>query len=323
MRKLNNHQLANLFIQLQKMECAGLPAFKSFEIVQKSDAKLKKPIKLMQHYLNTGKPISEAGYKAGIFIPTHRTLIHAAECSGTLATVYGQLGAYYARLSERNEKMKSRLYLPVFVLIIALFMQPMPALVKSEITGVDYLFMTVGRLVAIGIGVYVLIQLPRIFQRIGLVAIYDNVLMWLPVISAWIVKRQVNEFYFILALMLDAGVAFVEALPKAVATIKNKRLRQSFQTALAASGRGDSVTETLSKVSILDRNALQIINSSEYSGQLARGLLRFAQIEAENISLQDEALAEWLPRLVYITVCIWMAYSLVGSKLGSLIPSNL
>jgi general secretion pathway protein F len=323
LKTLSSEQLATLFTQLKSMERAGIPAFQVLEIVQKSESALKQPLKLMQGYLSSGKPISEAGYKAGVFNSTHRTLIQAAEGSGTLTAIYGQLADYYSGLSSRIKKVKSRLYLPVLVLIISLFVQPVPALVKSEISGIDYLLMSVGKLTVIGIGVYFLIKLPRILQSIGLGNVYDRFLILLPVVSAWIIKRQINEFYFILAVMLEAGVAFAEALPKAVATIKNPCLRECFKPATTALGCGDSATETLSKVSVLNQSTLQFIKSSEHSGQLASGLLRFTQLEAVNISLQDEALAEWLPRLVYVLICIWMAYSIVGSQFTTVIPSDL
>lgn len=320
---LSAEQLAILFIQLKNMENAGLPAFQAFDILKASDAALKQPLTLMQSHLSKGRPISEAGYKAGIFNPIHKALVHAAESSGTLVVVYGHLAAYYSGLSSRIKKVKSRLYLPMFVLVVLLFLQPIPALVQSDITVNDYLSMTVGRMATVGIGVYLWVNLSGIMKILGLASAHDRLLLRLPIVSSWIIKRQINEFYFILALMLEAGMAFAEALPKAVATIKNTRLLEYFKPALAVSGGGGSVSETLSKVSILDRSALQIINSSEHSGQLASGLLRFTQLEADTISLQDEALAEWAPRLVYLVICIWMAYSIVGSQFGSVIPSDL
>jgi type II secretory pathway component PulF len=68
---------------------------------------------------------------------------------------------------------------------------------------------------------------------------------------------------------------------------------------------------------------LQIINSSEQSGTLASNIMHFSKIEADNISLQDDALAEWLPRLVYSLIAIWMGYSILGSSISSRVPTAL
>jgi type II secretory pathway component PulF len=90
-QKLSIEQLAKLFIQLSALESAGLPTFQAFAIITQSEVKLKKPLALMQQQLKAGRPISDAGFKSGIFDDTHKTLIHAAEASGQLASVYRQL----------------------------------------------------------------------------------------------------------------------------------------------------------------------------------------------------------------------------------------
>lgn len=322
-KPLSAGQSATLFTQLKNMESAGLPAIQAFEILLKANGELTRQLKLIQHSLSCGKSISEAGFKAGLFNQAQRALIQAAESSGCLATVYGQLANYYAGLARRMKKIKSRLYMPIFVLILALFVQPIPALVKSEITGVDYLSITVGRICIIGVGVYVLVNLRGIVQVVGLATVYDRLQLRLPVIAAWITKRQINGFLFILALMMEAGVAFAEALPKAVATIKNTCLQEGFKPALVSLGTGNSVAETLRKVAFIDSASLQIIRSSELSGKLASSLQHYSQLDADNISLQDEALVEWLPRLVYVLICIWMAYSIIGSQFSAIVPRDL
>lgn len=58
--------------------------------------------------------------------------------------------------------------------------------------------------------------------------------------------------FFILGLMLEGGIAFNEALPKAVAGIKNSRLREQLNPALAMADSGASVAATLAKVPIID-----------------------------------------------------------------------
>jgi hypothetical protein len=67
---------------------------------------------------------------------------------------------------------------------------------------------------------------------------------------------------------------------------------------------------------------LGIIHSSEQSGKLTSGILHYTKLEAQTLSLQDDALAEWLPRMVYTLIVLWIAYSLVGSKVGSLLAAT-
>jgi general secretion pathway protein F len=320
---LSLEQLALLFTQLKRLEASGLPAVQAFDILIKSEIKATKPLAVMQQQLSAGRPISEAGFKAGIFNDTHKTLIQAGESSGRLTDVYGQLASYYTGLSSRVKKIKSRLIFPVLVLIIALFVQPLPDLIALKISGLGYLQLSLGRLIFIGLSVFLLIRLPGILRGFGAETAWHRLQLRIPAVAKWITKRQLNEFFFILGMMLESGVAFAVALPKSVATVKNNSLRENFSPALSALATGASVTDTLAKVPVINATTLQILNSSEQSGKLVSGMLHFTRLESETISLQDDALAEWLPRLVYIVIAIWMAYSILGSQIASVMPSDI
>jgi type II secretory pathway component PulF len=73
------------------------------------------------------------------------------------------------------------------------------------------------------------------------------------------------------------------------------------------------VSESLKTVVYIQNTpTLQIIHSCEQSGRLAEGLRHFAQLTADDLHLQDDMLAEWLPRLIYTGVVVWIAKSLIG-----------
>jgi general secretion pathway protein F len=243
--------------------------------------------------------------------------------SGKLAMVYGQLANYYMGLSSRVKKVKSRLYFPALVLIIALFVQPLPDLVASKVSGFGYLQSSLGRFIVIGFGIFLLIRLPTILSHFGAETVWHRLQLRIPMIAKWLTKRQLNEFFFILGMMLEGGITFGVALPKAVATIKNSSLRENFSLALTTLVTGASVTDTLAKVPIINAPKLLIVNSSEQSGKLPSGILHFTRLESETISLQDDALAEWFPRLVYIIIAVWMAYSILGSQFATVMPSDI
>jgi general secretion pathway protein F len=320
---LTVEQLAKLFTQLKRLESSGLPVVQAFAILIQSEVALRKPLTIMQQQLNAGRTVSEAGIKAGIFNDTHKTLIHAAEVSGRLANVYEQLANYHTKLSRRLKKIKSRLYFPALVLTFSLFIQPLPGLISSEISGFSYLQLSVGRLFIIALGLFLLARMPGILKSFGVETAWHRLQLRIPVVAAWVIKRQINEFFFILAIMLESGLAFADALPKAVAVIKNNCLREKFIPALAMLTTGDSVADTLAKVPIINTTMLQIVRSSEQSGKLASGIHHFTQLEAETIGLQDDSLAEWLPRIGYCIIAIWMGYSIFGSQFMAVIPDDI
>jgi general secretion pathway protein F len=242
---LSHRQLAFLFSQLKQLETAGLAADQAFSLLIKSEIKLKRPVLAMQHQLAAGRPISEAVFRAGIFNDTLKTLVHAGESSGNLTAVYGQLADYYRGLDRRANKIKSRLLLPALIFAIGLFVQPLPALVAGKISGVAYLQLSLGRLLVIGVGIMLLLRLPAILRGLGGEKAWHRLQLRLPMVSNWIIRRQINGFLVILAMMLEAGIAFAAALPKATAAINNRALREQFGSALALLGTGASVTECL------------------------------------------------------------------------------
>jgi general secretion pathway protein F len=312
-KPLSAEKSANLFFQLAQLEKTGVPANKAFGLIADTDAVLKKRLYAVQRYLEAGLSIADAGFKVGVFNEIQRSLIHAAESGGTLAAVYRRMADYYAARATRLRKIKSRCYYPAILLTISLFTQPLPALVAGSITETQYLQLSVGRLTVIILTVYIVLRLPAALSRVGLKPVIDRLLLQLPFVAEWITKRQLNDFYLNLALALAAGLSYAEALPKLVASIPNSGIRAQFRPALAKANSGESATDILSTVSsIRGTTAIQIIHSCEHSGRLAEGLQHFAQLEADDLHLQDDMLAEWLPRLVYAGVVIWIARSLIG-----------
>jgi type II secretory pathway component PulF len=311
--KLSAEKLANLFLQLAHLESSGVPAQIAFGLIADTDAQVKKHLYAIQTQIKAGKSIAAAGFKTGLFNEIQRAVLHAAESAGTLAVTYKQLADYYDARAKRLRKIKSRSYYPAVLFTLSLFLQPLPALVGGAITGTDYVLLSVGRLAAIIFMIYLVLNLPSFFKRIGLKAVIDSLQLQTPWVSDWVINRQLNDFYRNLSMLLAAGLPFSQALPKLVASIPNSRLQAQFNSALAMARTGKSVTEILSSVkSIQGTTVIQVINSAEHSGSLASALQHFAGLEADNLHLQDDMLAEWLPRLIYLAVVVWIAKSLIG-----------
>lgn len=273
---------------------------------------------VMRRGLQSGHVLAESGFKAGVFGGNQKVLIEAAESGGRLATVYGQLADHYREWSRSLHRVRSRLYLPALFLLLALLVQPLPSLVIGTISGGQYLLSVFGVVMVIVLVGLMVTKLSGWLEKSGLKTGRDGILLHLPWVGNWLTVRQLNEYFFMLGLLLDAGLAFSDALPKAVTTIRNRVLRAQFALAVARCGSGISAVAVLGEVAMIQSSALQILASGEQSGKLADSLLHYVRDEADAIALQDEALAEWLPRLVYGGIAGWMAYSALTS--GAFFP---
>jgi len=316
--QLDIFQLADLYIQLARMEEAGISHAQAFEYLIEADNLLRARLYKAINYLKSGRPIAESGYRAGIFNKLDRELITAGEFSGKLGDIYQQLARYYADKARHTRKIKSHLFFPLSILFLALLVQPIPSLFVGSITVMGYILSSFGTFAYILLLMYIIWRLPYwltegALRFLGLRKLVFQLQLTLPLIASWVIRRQIKEFLLTLGLMLDAGLPMLKALPKAANTVKNALLAERIRAASYSIQEGCNLTEALMQIKEFRSSTLQIITIGEQSGKLATSLLHFAKLEAEAISLQEEMLAEWGPRLIYSAITLWMAYSIIAA----------
>ena len=204
-----------------------------------------------------------------------------------------------------------------------MFVQPLPALISNEISGLGYFVVSAGRLFKIALFFYITFKLPfwlthGRLQFVGLANLVYQLQFNLPLISSWLIRRQVNEFFRSLGFMLTAGMPILDALPKALDTIANPILKLRFKPVMLATSQGSQLVDALLQVSEIDRRTIQLLLAGEKSGKLAETILHFTKIETGEIELQEDLLAEWIPRFFYFLVTAWVATSIIGSKSSGL-----
>ncbi|BCG63358.1 MAG: general secretion pathway protein F [Methyloprofundus sp.] len=296
---LNSELLASLFTQLARLEKSGIPSSQALALVNTKNKSLNLQLKVMQNKLRTGYSIARAGFDAGIFNRIHKALIEAGESSGQLAAIYQQQANYYTKKSKCLKKIKSQLYLPILVLLLALLIKPIPPLITGAINLGYYLRISIGTFLLIGLLCWLAYQLTLWFKPL-----LHQLQLQPPKISTWIIKRQVNEFLFILALLLEGGLVASEALELAADSIKNSVLKKRFKIEIRMSQAGNSVTDTLSTIDEIPPTARQTAHTGEISGKLASALLHYSRHQGELIDIDNDSLAKWIPRWFYAAVVL-------------------
>ncbi|OUR64186.1 hypothetical protein A9Q79_07015 [Methylophaga sp. 42_25_T18] len=322
---INSSQLkADLYLQLSRMEEAGLTPQHAVEVLDSHHNKTTKHLKLFQQYLKAGKSITESGFNAGIFSTFDKEIIHAGETSGNMENVYKQLAKLYANKAINIKQIKTKLSLPVLILTLFIFIQPLPALIVNTISASEYLWASIGTLLRIALLFYIILNLVSWLTRgplkfLGLAKSIYQLQLLLPWISKWFLTRQINNFLTYLSLMLSAGIAISEALPKAINTINNPLFGSKFNPAASAINKGSSLTESLRLVPEMDEKIIQQIKIGEESGKLAETIQHFTNIKRNELIAQDNFLAEWIPRIIYFLIVSIVAYSIVtGPTLSSI-----
>lgn len=316
---------AQLFSHLAAMEKAGVPverALLSLSVPARASAALRS----LQKQIGAGSDMASAGQRSGLFSPLESNLLRAAQASGCLAAVYQRLAERYAHQAQQAAAMKSRLLMPAAVLGLALFIQPLPALVGGQLSPAAYLWQCLWPLLLLAL----LYQLGRwLFARDGQTATratsLDRLLGYVPVLGTASIRRNLRDFFDSLGLLLEAGVPLLDALPKASATLRNLDLREQFAHLGAAVQRGQSLAQALAALDFPGLPlALGLVRTGEASGTLPASLLSYAALETQKLDNLTELLATWLPRLLYAGVILWMAYGLLtGGGFGPRLPAEL
>jgi len=317
---------ADLFAQLAAMEKSGLPAIQALGHLRLPSTSQAR-VTAMRRLLTRGAPISSAGRASGCFTDLEANLIEAATSAGSPAPTYRRLADYYTQRATQVRAIKSRMLLPGFLLVTGLFVQPLPALIIGSLSGGSYLLHCLSPLLTIGALVYMANALFR--QQEGPSSPVRNAIqnfaMHTPLFGKMLVRSNIRNFFESLALMVEAGMPILQALPKALETVQLGAVKAAFSKIQPKIERGSTLTRALTHITYLDNGqALALINTGEASGTLPEMLFRFAAMETEAINEFNRQVAAWLPRIIYAAVTCWVAYGILsGHGVGTEMPEEL
>ncbi|PTU76418.1 type II secretion system F family protein [Pseudomonas mangrovi] len=317
---------AELFNHLAAMEQAGVPAERSFASLQ-LPAAFGSRLERMRRHLDQGRDLASAGALAELFTPLEVSLLQAAQTAGSPAPVYRRLAEGYAVRERERKQVRARLLMPAAVLLLALFIQPLPALIGGSLGIAGYVWAVLAPLLlvaALVVGVRWLLARLEQPARGGDGA--GRLLRALPLLGPAYLRRNARDFFDSLGLLLGAGVPMLDALPRACSTLSNAELRAQFERLAPAIAAGQSLGPALRELVDFPgkAKAVALVTTGEGSGTLADMLLTHARHESQALADFQEQLATWLPRLGYLLVVLWIAYGLLtGGGFSPQLPPEL
>jgi general secretion pathway protein F len=319
---------AELYMQLAQMEMAGLPFDKAFALLElAAPAKLR--LEATKKLTARGIDPAKAGERSGLFTRLEARLIQAALNAGSPAAMYRRLGDFYTRRAMQIATMKSRLVMPAFVLLLALCIQPLPALIGGSIGAGGYLLQVLRPVLVLAALFYTGRWLWNHLLAESAVSSREPLLLRVPLFGALTVRSNLRDFFESLALMLEAGVSMLDALPVALDTLQVGAMRREFAGIAPRIENGAALAGAMSGMAYLTRanngdRLIEFIRTGEASGTLPEMLMRHTAMETASINDFLQQLAEWTPRLFYGLIVVWMAYGLLtGGGFMPRVPKDL
>ncbi|MES2319097.1 MAG: type II secretion system F family protein [Pseudomonadota bacterium] len=306
---------ALLFQHLAAMEKAGLPAERAFALLELGLG-ARDRVDTFRRLFARGVDPATAGSNSGLFTTFETRLLRAAFSAGSPEPTYRRLAVHHAAHARQASTLRARLVLPVAVLAIALFVQPLPQLFSGTISMADYMLRTVVPLGVIACIGMVATNLNAWFgsgeAAPGRQAV-ERALLAMPLFGKLHLRRNARDFTESLALLLQAGLSLFEALPVALDTVDNHLVRQDLATLLPAVHEGATLSQAIAKLRLVDTKQLfAFVHTGEESGSLAEMLMRHADAESESLALAQGEIMTWLPRVLYALVALWMVVQLLG-----------
>ena len=312
---------ADVFAHLAAMEQAGLPAQKAWGLL-KLPAPWQLRVDMVKKAVGRGSNPANAAQGAGLFSVLEAKLVLAALTAGSPAHAYRRLAERCARRAYLQSQLRSRFALPIAVWGLACVIGPLPPWVAGTLSTAGYLWQVAKPLLSL-----MLIAGAAMFLISHTRS--DRWLLKVPKLGPALARAQAQDFFDSLGLLLEAGVPMFEALPIAVSTVSNRAMRQAYSAVLPRLQQGATLSQALEDVVTAphflgNARVLEMISTGEASGTLPEMLSRHCQAESQDLARFWNDLAQWLPRIAYTCVALWIAYGLLtGVGFAPQLPKGL
>jgi type IV pilus assembly protein PilC len=322
--KVTEKDLTLFTRQLATMMRAGVPLLQSFDIVGKgaSNAAVARLLADVKAEIETGSSLNQAFRKYPLhFDALYCNLVEAGEQAGILETVLERLANYKEKILAIKSKIKSALFYPVSVIVVAFLV--MAVIMLYVIPAFKKVFTSFGAdlpgptLLVIAISdafvAYSYIIFPAIF--LGVFGFFyawkrsekmqmtmDRMFLRLPIFGEVIRKATMARWSRTLSTMFAAGVPLVEALSSVGGAAGNYVYKVATQQIQNEVSTGTSLTVAMQNANVFPNMVIQMVSIGEESGQLDSMLSKVADFFEQEVDDAVASLSSLMEPLIMVVL---------------------
>ncbi len=307
-------KLSEFYHQLSSMMAAGLTLVQTLEQIHRSPpaAFLRRPVRHLLDGLQQGLDLSDALATLPDWLPSFDVaLIAAGEKSGRLDAVFRILSDYYQAKAQLARQILGYLAYPLFTLHGAVFIIPFADAFLTGNWG-GYLGQTVGLLIPAYVLVFLLIYACQGRRGEFWRSLVEKVLHPVPILGKARRQLAVSRLATALEALLNAGVPIFQAWEMAAAASGSPALRRAVAGWESRLQGGDSPGDLLPQTPVFPDMFANLYHTGEISGTLDDTLRRLRQYYNDEATRRIQALATWVPRLIYFAIVIVIAIHIIG-----------
>ena len=331
--RISSEDLMVFTYQLATMLRAGLNLRRALEIIAADTENSNFQIILadITAGITEGKTLSEMLNKyPETFSTIYISMVEAGEIGGKLPDILGKVAEYMENAENLKRKVKSALYYPVTVIILAFFIslfifvfgvkqfQEIYTGLGAKLPQVTMIFINLGDFIykywiIIFILIFAIVYLIGLFFKTEKGSgIRDKMLLSLPVIGPIIQRLAIARFSRTLGALYEGGVPIIISLELVSRSMGNKVLENVVQDALKEVKEGESITIPLRKSKAFTKMAVGMIATGEESGTLTTMLEELARFYEIQVDVMLKAMAGLVEPIVIVIVGIFIGVLIIA-----------
>ena len=236
-----------------------------------------------------------------VFNQLYVDMVRAAEYSGTLDRVLGQVATYLQRQDTAIKKLRSAMIYPAIILLLAvavctiLIVFVLPNFVsifaefKAQLPLPTRILLALGVFaqtwrIQIVVGLFAVIVAILLFMqsRLGRV-FWDYALLRIPVLGSIVRYGIIERFTRTLATMLRAGIPISKTFDIAIAASGNIKYKRGLESVKQRMVTGDGFSAPLEATALFDPMMIRMIRVGEETGTLDSSLEQIADFLSEEM----------------------------------------
>ncbi len=314
---------SELYTQFGSLTAAGVSLLQACDmLIRNPPARaFRQPLRRLLDYLTQGFTFSESLSRLPGWLPDFDiALIRAGETSGRLEACFKILANYYEERAQLLRQMIADLAYPFFIVHFAILITPFPQLF---LTGnlQAYLTQVLGILVPVYALVFLILLACQGRHGESWRALIERVGRLIPILGTARKELALARLSMALESLISAGVSIIEAWQMAAAASGSPALRRAIAAWPPKLQAGRMPSEAVRDCSEFPEVFASLYATGELSGKLDETLKRLHTLLQDNASRKLRALAQWIPRLIYIAICLaigWRVLSFWSGYFGDI-----
>ncbi len=246
------------------------------------------------------------------------SIISACERSGRIDQGCRQLSDYFGALVKSRAVVLQRLAYPAFILHFGIFILALPKFVIGG-SAQSYLEQTVGVLMVLYFGIAAAALMLSQLNRLGCIyTAVDRILRAVPGFGKVRRSFSLARFCATYEAQLDAGVNVMESLTTSGKTSQSALIAGAVRNALPELRGGSQVAPLLAKSGAFPEDMIRALRLGEETGELDQELKRLTGTFENEALRRIETLSEWLPKIIYVLIVLYLAWQILGVYQGIL-----